>query len=80
MSVVIKRIIFSSNRMSNDYFLLKSIESTIASKNLALLQNVLMGVNMCLVSIIPDNTSGNIGVNRKKFSLLTNVMSILISS
>ena len=35
---------------------------------------------MCLVSIIPDDTSGSIGVNRKKLSLLINVISTATSS
>ena len=38
---------------------------------MARLQKVLTGVNICLISIIPDDTSGSIGVKRKKLSLLT---------
>ena len=41
---------------------------------------VLIGITICLVSIIPDATCGNMGVNKKKLSSLTITSSISGSS
>ena len=48
----------------------------LASKNLDFLINVRIGVTICLVSIVPDATCGNIGVNNIKLSSETKVISI----